>query len=68
VDDLPQDPGPEMTIQPAGWGLWKWVFTNPRQQEVIESAGAGSREACVRDAKRFLKSRGLDDLPIHFKV
>jgi hypothetical protein len=57
-----------MTIQPAGRGLWKWVFTNPRQQEVIESAGAGSRDACVRDAKRFLKSRGLDDLPIHFKV
>lgn len=56
-----------MTIQPVGRGLWKWVFVDSRKQEVVESMGIGSREACVRDAKRFLKSRGLD-FPIHFKV
>jgi hypothetical protein len=64
----PEDPRPEMTIRPVGSGLWKWIFVDPPNEQVVESMGIGSRQACLRDAKRFLQSRGLGKLPIHFKV
>jgi hypothetical protein len=70
---------PEADLRPGFIYTGSYLFGRSRRPRFLmivgavrrsgmKSTGAGSREACVRDAKRFLESRGLAGIPINFRV